>query len=312
MKNLLIILLTICFISCEFEAKSFAEIGGILYTFQLPANTSQADVDKLQDIFEKRIKAYVRQKPIFKYDEEKQQLSVGVPKSLTSKNPDLCRELLTADGSVLMVRGKVSYFNMAQELENVQLSLEEKPIEIDGELSEQLLFDLLELLPSQQVMPFIGVASSIADTALIMKMIEDERFQDKFEKDIIWTWKVNKDEMKAYLHAYTLSGISINEANVEEMKIEKSMDYLPALNMILDKEGTDKFKKMTLEAAPVKGIIHIFVNQKLIMSPTVQTPITEGRVQITGDNMEEVIFMKSIIEAGRLPVAIELISEEEK
>lgn len=311
MKKLLIVLFAICLISCDFEVKSFAEIGGILYTFQLPKNATQADIDELQAIFKKRIRSYVRQKPTFKYDKEKQQLSVGVPKSLTSKNPDLCRKLLTADGSMLMIKANKSYSDINQKLEKINLSIEKEPIKIDGELSEQKLFDVLELIPSQQIMYCIGV-STISDTGLAVKMIQHERFQNEFEKDLIWAWKVNKHEMKAYLHAYSMQMDKISEKNIEKIKIGKPQYDYPTLNIDLDEEGTRIFEKMTTEAAPTKSLIYIFVSQQLIISPVVQTPIAGGRVQITGSDMEDVIFMKSIIEAGRLPVFIELIGEAAK
>ena len=311
MKNLLIVLFTICLVSCEFEAKSFAEIGGILYVFQLPENTTQADVNELKTIFKKRISSYVRQKPQFDYNKEKQQLSVGVPKSLTSKNPDLCRKLLLADGSVLMIQGNKNYSSISKSLIEINEALKEKSIEVDGKLSEQYLFDILEVIPSQNTMPFLGVAS-ISDTSLVMKMIKDERFQDEFSKDLIWTWRVKKDEQKAYLHVYSLNNMKVDEATIEKVKIDKSMDYYPALSIVFDEKGSKQFEKMTKDAFPTKGLIHVFVSQELIMSPVVQSVITEGRVQITGSDTEEVIFLKSLIEAGRLPISIELIGEENK
>ena len=311
MKNLLIILFAIGLISCEFEAKSFSEIGGILYTFQLPEDATQAEVDELESIFKKRIRSYVRQKPKFDYDKEKQQLTVGVPKSLTSKNSDLCRKLLLADGSVLMIRGSKDYSSISENLSAINEELKKKSIEIDGKLSEQYLFDVLEVIPSQQMMPFLGVAS-ISDTGLIMKMIKDERFQDKFSKDLIWAWKVEKQEMKAYLHTYSNKDFKVTESTIQKVKIDNSMDGFPALSLIFDETGSEQFKRMTIEAAAVKGLIHFFVSQELILSPIVQSAIENGSVQITGDNMEEVIFLKSIIEAGRLPISIELISKKEK
>ena len=311
MKNLLIVLFTICLVSCEFEAKSFAEIGGILYVFQLPENTTQADVNELKTIFKKRISSYVRQKPQFDYNKEKQQLSVGVPKSLTSKNPDLCRKLLLADGSVLMIQGNKNYSSISKSLIEINEALKEKSIDVDRKLSEQYLFDILEVIPSQNTMPFLGVAS-ISDTSLVMKMIKDERFQDEFSKDLIWTWRVKKDEQKAYLHVYSLNNMKVDEATIEKVKIDKSMDYYPALSIVFDEIGSKQFEKMTKDAFPTKGLIHVFVSQELIMSPVVQSVITEGRVQITGSDTEEVIFLKSLIEAGRLPISIELIGEENK
>ena len=313
MKKLLIILLAICLISCEFETKSFAEIGGILYTFQLPENTSQADVGKLEAIFKKRIASYVRQKPKLDYNKEKQQFSVGVPKSLTSKNPDLCKKLLMANGSVLMISGNQSYYEVSKSLEEINKIIKENPLEIDGKISKQYLFDILEPIPSQQMMPFLGVAS-LSDTALIMKMIQQERFQDKFAKEMIWVWKVDKQEMKAYLHVYSMNNMKVDETMIGNVEIDhqKSMDGNPALAINFDETGTAKFTKMTTEAAAVKGLIHIFVSQELVLSPMVQSKISGGSVEIRGDNVEEVIFMKSIIEAGRLPVSIELIGEEEK
>ena len=185
----------------------------------MPKDASQADVDKLQDILTKRIRTYVRQKPKFSYDKKDQYLSVGVPKSLTSKNQDLCKKLLLADGSVLMINGEVSYLKISKTLEEINELIKEEPLKIDGKTSEQFLFDVLELIPVQQSMPFIAVAS-ISDTGLIMNMIKDERFQDKFAKDIIWAWKVDKKEMKAYLHAYSLNNMKVDESMIEKVKID--------------------------------------------------------------------------------------------
>jgi hypothetical protein len=315
MKHLLIILIIFFASACKFKTPSFDEIGGILYTFQLPNHTTPADVHAIENILKKRIANYVRQTPTFEYDKAKQRLSVGVPKSLTSKNAELSKALLSADGSFEIIEPNISYFELMKKMEMVHEDLKENPMEWNGEKVEQHLFDVLEPIPLQQSMPFLGVAI-FSDTALVMAMLQEERFRDTFQKDLYWAWKVNKNEMKAYLHAYVKGGMKVEASAIEEISIstDKSIDYFPTLSIKLDEKGKKLFANMTAKAASTKSksILHIFISQQLYMSLMVQSPLIGGRIQITSSDVEDILLIKSILEAGRLPVDLKCIGEEER
>ena len=74
-----------------------------------------------------------------------------------------------------MIQGNKNYSSISKSLIEINEALKEKSIEVDGKLSEQYLFDILEVIPLQNTMPFLGVAS-ISDTSLVMKMIKDVVF----------------------------------------------------------------------------------------------------------------------------------------
>ena len=94
---------------------------------------------------------------------------------------------------------------------------------------------------------------------------------------------------------------------------------IPIVNLEFDSEGTRIFGELTLdivrkqETEGIRDQIAIFLDDQELISPTVQTAITAGTAIIQGSDftVERVRDISLQLEAGRLPVPIELIQERD-
>ena len=94
---------------------------------------------------------------------------------------------------------------------------------------------------------------------------------------------------------------------------------IPIVNLEFDSEGTRIFGELTLdivrkqETDGIRDQIAIFLDDQELISPTVQTAITAGTAIIQGRDftVERVRDLSLQLEAGRLPVPIELIQERD-
>lgn len=94
---------------------------------------------------------------------------------------------------------------------------------------------------------------------------------------------------------------------------------IPIVNLEFDSEGTRIFGELTLdivrkqETEGIRDQIAIFLDDDELISPTVQTAITAGTAIIQGSDftVERVRDLSLQLEAGRLPVPIELIQERD-
>ena len=96
-----------------------------------------------------------------------------------------------------------------------------------------------------------------------------------------------------------------NVSNVTVSRPQGSADY--AVDLTLDSEGTSKFGEVTSELASSKGQIAILLDGKVECAPAVQSAITTGQVQITGNyTADEANDLKTIINSGSLPVSLSI------
>lgn len=96
-----------------------------------------------------------------------------------------------------------------------------------------------------------------------------------------------------------------NVSNVTVDRPQGSADY--AVNLTLDSEGTSEFADVTSELVSTKGQIAILLDGKVECAPAVQSAITGGQVQITGNyTSQEANDLKAIINSGSLPVSLSI------
>lgn len=94
-----------------------------------------------------------------------------------------------------------------------------------------------------------------------------------------------------------------NVSNVTVDRPQGSAEY--AVNLTLDSEGTSEFASVTSELVSSKGQIAILLDGKVECAPAVQSAITGGQVQITGNySSQEANDLKAIINSGSLPVSL--------
>lgn len=85
----------------------------------------------------------------------------------------------------------------------------------------------------------------------------------------------------------------------------------PIVNIEFNSDGTRKFGQVTTRIAGTSDLLAIILDEEELIAPTVQSPITGGAAFIQGRDftLERVRDMALLLEAGRLPLPIELIQE---
>jgi preprotein translocase subunit SecD len=118
-------------------------------------------------------------------------------------------------------------------------------------------------------------------------------------------WYPDKAGNAVHLGPVTITGANITNAQASLQGDSQSLAQW-TVDFTLDSEGADAFAKATTEAVnqqPPRNQIAIAVDYQIISNPVVQSPITGGRGQITGNFTEQdAKDLAAILNAGSLPV----------
>ena len=145
---------------------------------------------------------------------------------------------------------------------------------------------ILETLSSQGVLEFVRV-----------DQIESETVTSAIENGL---WGMNLKEQGATYTSF-MDGDHVTNTTVD--RPQGSASY--AVNLQLDSEGAQAFAETTKELASDKGKIAIVLDGVVKSAPAVQSAITDGRVQITGNySSDEANKLKAIIDSGSLPLSL--------
>ena len=156
-------------------------------------------------------------------------------------------------------------------------------VQVPGAEDSQSIIDTLS---SQGVLEFVRV-----------DQIQSEDVQTAIENGL---WGMNLKEQNAEYTTF-MDGSHVTNTTVD--RPQGSADY--AVNLQLDSEGAKAFGDTTKELAEDKGKIAIVLDGVVKSAPAVQSAITDGRVQITGNySSEEANNLKAIVDSGSLPVSL--------
>lgn len=115
----------------------------------------------------------------------------------------------------------------------------------------------------------------------------------------------NEEGLKVEDGTYTpiVTGDNITSVNVSRAS-ETSANY--AVNIELDAEGTQAFADASRDLVRKRGQIVIILDNVVQSAPAVQSEITNGKVQITGNyTLEEAQALETVLESGSLPVSFQ-------
>ena len=145
---------------------------------------------------------------------------------------------------------------------------------------------ILSTLSSQGVLEFVDLND-----------IDDETVVEYIEEGLTGMNLINEGiEYEAFM-----DGDSVQQVTVS--REETGADY--AVNLQLDSEGTTEFATVSSELVSDNGQIAILLDGEVMIAPSVQSAITDGQVQITGDyTVDEANELKVIIDSGSLPVSL--------
>lgn len=170
---------------------------------------------------------------------------------------------------------------------------------------------ILDTLSSQGVLEFVD-----------LRDIEDENVRNMIDSGQLYTYKIETDEngemktddagnvvvsdfepltLESGQYKAFMTGDSVTNTTISQM--QNGTGY--AVDLQLDGEGTKAFADVSTELVSTNGKIAIVLDGVVQSAPAVQSAITGGQVQITGNyDMEEARSLKSIIDSGSLPVTI--------
>ncbi|MBU0732237.1 protein translocase subunit SecD [Patescibacteria group bacterium] len=139
----------------------------------------------------------------------------------------------------------------------------------------------------------------------------DELRQDEEGNDVavashILMLKV-PDEPQMLAPEYVNTGLSGKQLKGSEVVFDPQTN-LPQVNLTFDDEGKDLFAEIT--ERNVGKTVAIYLDGSPISTPVVNEPIRDGSAVITGDDtLEEAKTLAQRLNAGALPVPIELINQ---
>ena len=180
------------------------------------------------------------------------------------------------------------------------------------------LFDLLMLSIDKDNKPInhatIGYAA-VKDTSAIIKMLKMEKLS--LPRNLAFAWIIKPEKENPLIHQLVAIRISTRDGLaplqgdvIVDAKDTIGRNGLVILEMMMNAEGARILRRFTNEN--VGNEIAIMIDGFVYASPTVMDQIPNGRLSITGDfTKEEVHDLATMIKAGRLPVAVKVISDEE-
>lgn len=166
-------------------------------------------------------------------------------------------------------------------------------------------------------------AKAIIEKRLITNAITDYELYADYGSDRIivrFPWKsddTNQNHTEAINELAATAKLTFRNSDGEEL-MDGSMvaDAYPSVNqetgeyivsLELNKEGTTKFAEITQEY--LEKPVSIYMDDTLLSSPTVQSVITEGKAQITGNfDADSATELANQIKGGALPFALEVAS----
>jgi len=180
---------------------------------------------------------------------------------------------------------------------------------IDSIDKEQPLFQKLRPTVDYQgkVSNFSEVGTClIKDTALVYKLLSLKEIKNLLPRDLKLFWEIKPfDPEKKYIKLYAIK-VTNREGNplldgsciVEASGMESA--YSPVVSIKMNSEGTKIWARMTKEN--IGKQIAIVVNQKVFSCPVVNSEITGGNSQISGNfTLDEVNDLAGLLNAGVMP-----------
>ena len=152
------------------------------------------------------------------------------------------------------------------------------------------------------------------DTSKINDFFNDVAIRDLLPIDLAFLWANKPDFEDQGITYYQL--YAVKKGRREHLTGDVVVSALqtldqygrPAVSMAMNVEGSKKWKKMTQQNLGRK--IAIALDNLIYTAPTVQSEITNGRSEITGQfTVEEAQDLANVLQAGKLPAPTRIVEE---
>lgn len=173
-------------------------------------------------------------------------------------------------------------------------------------------------------MPVVGVAD-VRDTAYINQMIYSEHAKQvlsslPWEVRFVWGAKpsdqYDNNKQKEMLELYALkvtdpSGHApLDGSFIVNAKSTVDYNHSPAVSINMDTQGARTFAEIT--RSNLHRAIALVIDDVVYVAPTIQSEITNGAIQISGNfTQEEIDDLANLLNMRTLPVDVRIISYEE-
>ncbi len=198
------------------------------------------------------------------------------------------------------------------------LGASEATVQLQG--TDQILVQIPGLQDTQTALDSIGKTGQLSFARL--DSFTDEDVKTKIENGEIGGYETVTDD---YEHSFRVEGGDkltvdsstytpiITGSNISKVSVDKASQVSSyyAVNIELDEEGKQAFAEASTELYSSKGQIVIILDNEVNSAPAVQSAITDGKVQITGNySLNQAKSLATVLESGSLPVSFEYATSQ--
>lgn len=163
-----------------------------------------------------------------------------------------------------------------------------------------------------------GLVYNILDTAKINEIIEDPEVRTLMPPNMrfLWSYKpfeLQEGETEELIQLYVVKKARSGKAPLTgEVVVDARQSFdqggRPDISMSMNVEGSKKWKKLT--GSNIGKPVAIVLDDYVYSAPTVQSEISGGSSQITGDfTIEEAKDLANVLKAGKLPAPTRIVEE---
>ena len=160
---------------------------------------------------------------------------------------------------------------------------------------------------------YIGLVHK-KDTAQVMDLFGLREISRKmpYQTRFVWSAKTNEEGM---LQFYVLDlsrgngGATVDGNMIERATVVNGISGSPEVNLVMNREGASRWRRMTREAAYDQDFIAIVLNDKVVSAPSVMQEIAGGQSVIQGGfNEDEAHEIANFLSAGQLTVPFKIVN----
>jgi len=187
-----------------------------------------------------------------------------------------------------IIERRVNFFGVSEPL-----------VQVEGRGNEQrLIVEVAGVIDSAQAIELIGKAP-------LLDFREPKENYGEILQANQQVRETGEGELQDPFQRTGLNGSLLSRADVGFEQITQD----PVILLSFNSEGADLFKEIT--ARNIGRPLAIFLDNQLLQAPIVQTEISGGQAQITGDfTIEETRRIVRDLNAGAVPVSITLLSQQ--
>ncbi len=179
------------------------------------------------------------------------------------------------------------------------------------------LLDLLHLNdPNAGIYGPVTGAVESKDTALVNRILKMPEVHANFREDLKLLWGAKADPNTGLYQLYAIKTNPVdNHAPLEGDVVtdaRQSYDQLGRPNILLNmnSEGATEWERLT--GANIKGFVAIALDNKVQSSPQVQSKISGGSTEISGNfEVKEAQDLANILKTGKLPAQAKIVQESQ-